>query len=164
MTQTKIVVTNLTLEALLAEAPNKVLAVWAKGGLLEEAGHELVVLDHGDALLLQGALPRPRQAALSCKTAQFWSKSRGGGRCRGGRGGGHRRLVAAAGVATSTTSSTTTSFNGVCGDGAVGGRRPRAVGRREEVIGRTGNDGDGRRGGKGVGGGGNWGEKVMKLN
>ena len=101
-----------------------------------------MVLDHGDALLLQGALPRPRQAALSCKTAQFRFESRGGGRCRGGGGGGHRRLVAAAGV-TPTTSSTTTSFNGVCGDGAVGGRRPRAVGRREEVIGRTGDDGDG---------------------
>jgi len=41
----------LTLVALLAESPNEIFAVRTKGGLLEEARYELVILYNEDVLL-----------------------------------------------------------------------------------------------------------------
>ena len=49
---------TLTLKTLFAKTPNKVLAVAAEGGLLEESRYKLVVLDHTHTLLPQGAASR----------------------------------------------------------------------------------------------------------
>lgn len=48
--------TNLTLKTLLAKSPNKILAVRAKRGLLEEARDEAMIFDIIDVLLLQRSL------------------------------------------------------------------------------------------------------------
>jgi len=55
----------LALVALFSKAPNEVLAVRAKGGLLEETGHKTVVLYQRHVPLLQRPLasPRPRPKA-----------------------------------------------------------------------------------------------------
>jgi len=46
---------NFTLESLLAKAPDKILAVTAEGGLLEEAWNELMVLHFVNIFLSQGS-------------------------------------------------------------------------------------------------------------
>lgn len=56
----------LTLVALLPETPNKILAVAAEGGLLEESRHEAVILDHVNVLLFQSTLA----------TSEFFSEGR----------------------------------------------------------------------------------------
>lgn len=50
---------NLTLKALLAESPDKILAVRAERGLLEEARNEAMIFDIIDVLLLERPLPAP---------------------------------------------------------------------------------------------------------
>lgn len=62
-------VTYLTLESLLAKAPDEVLAMRAKSGLLEEAGQEFVVLHIENVLLLQ------RSLASACSEATFESET-----------------------------------------------------------------------------------------
>lgn len=61
--------TYLTLESLLAKAPDEVLAMRAKSGLLEEAGQEFVVLHIENVLLLQ------RSLASACSEATFESET-----------------------------------------------------------------------------------------
>lgn len=53
----------LALITLFPKAPNEILAVAAKGRLLEKPRNELVVLDFEDVLLLEGSLARPEPEA-----------------------------------------------------------------------------------------------------
>lgn len=48
---------RFTLVALLAEAPQELLAEGAKGRLAEELGHELVAVDFVRSLMLDGTPP-----------------------------------------------------------------------------------------------------------
>ena len=44
--------------------PNKIFAVTAEGGVFEEPWYELVILDLGDVLLLEGPLPGPEPGGV----------------------------------------------------------------------------------------------------